>query len=249
MNKAVVIFTTIVASLCGTLDAQQTAQHNIPIDAHFTTPTPEDMRIWKDIKQRGLLFEKEDRSFTQMMSDLIWQNDPYMSAQRKVNTTLCNEYNAQQRLITTHDNQDIATLIRYAPNAHVTIVYVTGYFAHQTPSKEWSAPFYGIFDDCNIVSYDWRTSGQSKEKSIGTFSHNAIYDVQAMLSLCKSDPILKKTKVVLACFCLGGALGLEALMPLIDTQSPLLPDAFVLSCTPSNIAAIREKKARYWHSS
>ena len=74
---------------------------------------------------------KEDRSFTKQMSDLIWQNDPYMSAQRKVNTTLCNEYNAQQRLITTHDNQDIATLIRYAPNAHVTIVYVTGYFAHK----------------------------------------------------------------------------------------------------------------------
>lgn len=205
---------------------------------HFSIPSDADKKLWADVKASGLLFEKNDRTFMQMMYDFVWQHDPYQQEKKKVNARLREQHGAQQRLLLTKDGERIATLIRLVPNAKITLIYVTGYFPRQTPTKEWTAPFYAIFPECNIISFDWRSEGESS----GTFSHNAIYDIHAILKLCKEDRDLRNSKVVLKSFCLGGALALEALQPLIKEQSRLLPDALSISCTPSVISHASKKE-------
>lgn len=238
MNRFSLLILTIGITHLGAAKIDLETAPAVPANHHFNTQNDADKAIWNDIKASGLLFEKQDRTFGQMLYDFISQSDPYAGEKRKVNTLMREQFGAQQHTLTTKDGEKIATLMRRVPHARLTLIYVTGYFPNQTPTKEWVAPFYKVFPDCNIISFDWRSEGESS----GTFSHNAIYDIHALLELCKTDRDLKHTKVVLNSFCLGGALALEALQPLVKENSSLMPDALVISCTPSVVASTAKKE-------
>lgn len=202
-----------------------------PFDQHITEKTEEDVAVWNAIKTKGLLYEKPDRSFIEMLGDFLKQRDPYEPERLRVNAHLRNNGGAVQRIVQTVDNVNIATLTRVVQNARATIMYVTGYFMNQTPPKSWPAPFYEIFDDCNIVSFDWRSVADSD----GKFSKDAVNDVRAVLRMIKNDPVLSRPPLLLSSFCMGGALALEALVGVQRDEPELMPDALSMSCTQSRI--------------
>lgn len=239
LTSALLLTLTLFTSLyscMGTLN--EPSSTTAPFDVHITRATEQDRATWKQIQESKLLFEKADRTFMQMVGDVVWQVDPYEKTRRAVNDRMAVKLGCERLMLETSDGEQIATMQRIAPDAKITIIYALGYFANQTPTKEWPAPFYTIFNDCNVLSFDWRSSGQSS----GIFSLGAVNDILALLAHCKTHPELKKTKIVLASFCLGGGLALEALWKAQQHSPELLPDAFCLSCTPSMFCDIERRE-------
>ena len=234
---ATILYPTLHAC-CGSGDESTTAAP-APADAVLTRPTSEDKQLWSNVKKSGLIFEKDDRTFLQQVSDLVWQHNPYLATRLRVKNRLINEHNAQEVALTTRDEQTLSALFLHRPQAKITIVFATGYFANQTPTKEWAGPFAHIFPDCNLLMFDWRTYGDSTcEKS---FSLEATNDVVAALSFCRNHKAIGHLPIVLNTFCLGGAISLEAMVNEQAKQHGIMPDAVSFSCMFSKVADIDKR--------
>lgn len=195
--------------------------HSVPIDHYIKERTEEDARLWQHIKDKRLVFGRKATNMGTVFSD--------RNAAMKQH--LEKDFGAHERTLTTVDGVRISALERRVPDAPLTLVCATGYLPNRIPGKEWVAPFYHLFSSYNIISFDWRNTGDSKKDSV-SFDHHAEHDVRAALQYCKDDPELRNTKVVLMGFCFGGVLALEALATLAQDAPYLMPAALCLNGTP-----------------
>jgi len=225
------------ASLFSCFDFTTDISHplrTVAADVTLRSPTEADLNTWNEIKHQRLVFEKEDRTFLQMTSDFLLQRDPYEKPRLRVKQALLEIHGGQELKLPTQNGEIVSALFFHRPHAVLTLVYATGYFANQTPTKEWIAPFVHIFKDCNILMFDWQGYGDSS----GTFSRVARNNITALLSFCKSHEILSHLPTVLIGFCLGGALAIDVLVELQRNNPALVPDALSISCTMSHVKDI-----------
>lgn len=237
---ATLSLTPFVSPCVGDDDGTDTG-HLIPaaVDSFLSAPTTKDLGVWEWIKQNGLLFEKQDRGVLQEYADFLISRDPYEEPRKKVREHITTNHGAQELLVRTSDGEALSTLLFHRPNAPLNIIYVTGYFAQQTPTAEWAAPFSAIFPECNVISFDWRSFGES---SGDTFSMAAKNDVSAMIALCKNDPRLAGIPTVVVGFCIGGSLALEAILDEQKKENGMVPDAFSASCMLADLKDLNNGK-------
>ncbi|MGD1997942.1 MAG: alpha/beta hydrolase, partial [Candidatus Dependentiae bacterium] len=224
---------------CSSLDDQPPLHLPATADAFLGESTTADKKLWDSIKNSGLLFEKQDRNVLQEFSDFLLAQDPYEEPRKAVRSHIMKNFGAEELLVRTSDGEALSTLLFHRPNASLNIIYVTGYFAQQTPTAEWPAPFSAIFPECNIISFDWRSFGQSSGEN---FSMAAKNDVAAQIAFCKTDPRLAGLPTVVVGFCIGASIALEAIIEQQEKENGMVPDAFAASCMLSDLANLNNGK-------
>jgi hypothetical protein len=149
-------------------------------------------------------------------------------AQKQVRDTAINEYEAREVNFFNDDQQKLSGLFFERKNAPVNIIYVTGFFYPNAPTKEWAAPLSQIFPNFNILLFDWRGQGESEGENgmfKKDFGANAYPDIQAAINFVRKQ---NNKFIVLHGFCFGGAMSLKAVLEAKKTGQQL-PDAICLS--------------------
>ena len=115
------------------------------------------------------------------------------------------------------DGLKVSGLFRSVDNAPVNIIYINGYFADQTPTKEWDAPFIALYPEFNFLSFDWVGFGGSQGKNSvlfgSDFGSNATSSIKAAISFIRSK---NDKPIILMGFCLGAAMGMKATCEIYD---------------------------------
>ena len=185
---------------------------NFTPDFLITEQLPEDLEILK--KMKPLFFE------TALSSG---------NSKRDVYTRAIKDQGAQEIVLLTNDDFRISSLYFKRENAPINIVYITGYFQEFTPLKEWCTPFSVIFDNFNILSFDWRGFGDSegrKGKWTGNeFGTGAYLDIQAAVDFFRKE---NDKPIVLIGFCLGAAMAMKATVE-AQKNNKNVADALVLN--------------------
>jgi pimeloyl-ACP methyl ester carboxylesterase len=172
----------------------------------------------------------EDREVLKKMKVLFFEADNTANPQRDVYRRAIQEYGGQEVVLFTHDQVRIAALYFKRNNAPLNIIYVTGYFNDQTPTKEWCAPFSVLFPGCNVLSFDWRGFGSSEGYSgmvyQNDFGPHAYPDIQAAVDFMRKE---NDKPIVLVGFCFGAAMALHATIR-AKQDGRCMADALVLDC-------------------
>ncbi len=191
---------------------------NFKPNIHITETLPEDIELYKKIED--LFFEKDHQGFTGAFA---------VNSQRDVYNKAIRNYGAQEIILLTKDHFRISSLFFERPDAPLNIIYVTGYFYDQTPTKEWAAPFALLFPNLNILTFDWRGYGNSKnlenKTSVNNFGTNAYPDIQAAIDYIRKN---NDKPIVLIGFCAGAAMVLKTTIQAQETGENLA-DALVLN--------------------
>jgi hypothetical protein len=174
-------------------------------DFLITEQIPQDIELKNKIKK--LFFEADPKM----------AGNPSENNRRAVCEKAIKDFGATEIMLHTEDHLRLSSLYFKRPDAPLNIIYVTGYFHDQTPTKQWAAPFALMFPNFNILTYDWRGFGDSEGKrgdKIGKtdFGTNATFDIQAAIDFVKKD---NDKPVVLVGFCAGAAMIIKAT---IDAQ-------------------------------
>jgi pimeloyl-ACP methyl ester carboxylesterase len=172
----------------------------------------------------------EDLALLKKMKVLFFETDHTANPQRDVYRRAIQEHGGQEVVLFTHDQVRIAALYFKRQNAPINIIYVTGYFNDQTPTKEWCAPFAVLFPECNVLSFDWRGFGSSEGYSgllhRNDFGSQAYPDIQAAIDFMRKE---NNRPIVLVGFCFGAAMVLQATIK-AKQEGRALADALVLNC-------------------
>lgn len=172
----------------------------------------------------------EDRDVLKKMKILFFEADHTANPQRDVYRRAIQEHGGQEVVLFTQDQVRIAALYFKRNNAPLNIIYVTGYFNDQTPTKEWCAPFSVLFPECNILSFDWRGFGNSEGYSgllyQNNFGSHAYPDIQAAIDFMRKE---NNKPIVLVGFCFGAAMALLATIK-AKQDGRSTADALVLDC-------------------
>lgn len=199
-----------------------------PFNRHKTRNTPRqssfnaDIHITKQLPQDEIILSAMQWLFYEPNNTARPKEDVYAHAIRN--------YGAQEVMLLTGDDMRISCLYFKRPNAKINLIYISGYFFDQTPTKEWAAPFSVIFEDYNILSLDWRGFGQSDgvqglfRKS--SFGSNAYPDIQAAVDFMHRE---NDNPTILIGFCFGAAMIMHATIQ-AQKDGKRTADALVLNC-------------------
>jgi hypothetical protein len=187
-------------------------------DYLITEQLPQDVELKNKIKK---LFFEVDPEMT---------NNPFENNKRGVCNKAIKEFGATEIILHTQDDFRISSLYFKRPDAPINIIYATGYFHDQTPTKQWASPFALLFPTFNILTYDWRGFGDSEGKrgdKLGKtdFGTNAYLDIQAAIDFIKKD---NDKPIVLVGFCAGAAMTIKATIEAIKAKQ-ITADALVLN--------------------
>jgi dienelactone hydrolase len=172
-----------------------------------------------------------DRYYIDKIRDLFFEPARSVVGQRRaVYNKAIKKYGGQEVILLTDDDVRISALYFKRTQARINLIYIPGYFFDMTPSKEWGAPFAGLFDDCNVLIIDWRGVGDSEGVCSmirkNSFGKNAYHDIQAAIEFVKRD---NAYPVVVIGFCCGGALALYATIQ-AQKEGRAVADALALDC-------------------
>jgi pimeloyl-ACP methyl ester carboxylesterase len=172
----------------------------------------------------------EDCEVLKKMKVLFFETDHTANPQRDVYRRAVQEHGGQEVVLFTQDQVRIAALYFKRQLAPLNIIYVTGYFNDQTPTKEWCAPFSVLFPECNVLSFDWRGFGSSEGYNglwyQNDFGPHAYPDIQAAIDFMRKE---NSKPIVLVGFCFGAAMALHATIK-AKQDGHRTADALVLDC-------------------
>jgi hypothetical protein len=130
---------------------------------------------------------------------------------------------AQPVELLTKDGKRLSALYITRPNAEYNLICISGYIFQATPPKEWGCSLAYIFENANVLLFDWRGLGESTGYNgffwKNDFGTDAWFDIQAAVDFCKND----NTKpIVTLSFCLGASMLLYAIQQakLFQFQQP-----------------------------
>ncbi len=166
----------------------------------ITEQKPEDLELKNKIKK--LFFE----------ADPEMAGKPSQNNRRGVCEKAIKKFGANEIILHTQDNFRISSLYFKRPDAPLNIIYATGYFHDQTPTKQWAAPFALLFPNFNVLAFDWRGFGDSEGKrgdKLGKtdFGTIATLDIQSAIDFIKKE---NDKPIVLVGFCAGAAMIIKA---------------------------------------
>ncbi len=203
-------------------------RENFKPDYLITEQTPEDLTVLKAMK------------------DLFFEPDPVLNAQnpeitctseRDVYNKAIDNYGAQEVILRPSEDLRLSSLYFKNPNALYNIIYVTGYFADETPTGKWAAPFWPLHNaevensetiPVNMLVFDWRGFGFSEGRHDflnKDFGSNAYPDVQAAIDFIRKD---NDKPLVLVGFCAGAAMVMQTTVQ-AQKNGANVADALVLN--------------------
>ncbi len=211
-----------------------------------TTEEPNDLRT--NFKPDYLITKQipEDLEVLKNMRGLFFEPDPVLNAQngqitckseRDVYNKAIDNYGAQEVVLRTKDDFRLSALYFKNPNALYNIIYVTGYFADETPTGKWAAPFWPLHNaeienseiiPVNMLVFDWRGFGFSEGRHDffnKDFGSNAYPDIQAAVDFIRKD---NNKPVVLVGFCAGAAMIMQTTVQ-AQKNGANVADALVLN--------------------
>ena len=191
-------------------------------DFYIKDQIPQDLILLE--KMRDLFFEPDPV----LANDLVGGGKIKCNPKRNVYTKAIQQYGAQEVVLLTDDYFRLSSLYFKRQNAPLNIVYVTGYFNDQTPTKEWAAPFSIIYPNFNILAFDPRSFGDSegkKSKLSCDYGTNAYLDIQAAVDFFRKE---NDKPIILVGFCAGAAMALEATLQ-AQARGKNIADAIVFN--------------------
>lgn len=131
-------------------------------------------------------------------------------------------------------NQMIARkgIIFRKPGARATIMICHGFMCNKTDIRFLRM----LFHDYNVMIFDFRAHGESKDRQLCTFGHDEMYDIIAAAHFIKEDPELGKMPLITYGFSMGAVSAINA-----QSHDPTLFDCAVLDCPFDSTDALLDR--------
>ena len=118
------------------------------------------------------------------------------------------------------------------PGARATVMLCHGFMCNKTDIRFLRM----LFQDYNVMIFDFRAHGEAKDGQLCTFGHDELHDIIAAARLIKSDPELGKMPLIAYGFSMGAVSAINA-----QAYDTTLFDCAILDCPFDSTDAVLDR--------